>query len=161
MGWIVPISLLEVPDGSLYLCGHDKAVTVDVQQCHRKALGLQRFERMQHRMVLKGGGDDVHFALLPSQRRGGADRLVVRLAPAGGEIDLLRLRADDGGDLRTGLFQHVLCVLPVAVKAGGIPPGFAQNGRHGMDRRLTHFRRGGVVGIDHCEILLFQVSSAL
>ena len=79
-----------VPDGGGNILHAHDAVAVHVQQRHRKALLLQLPERMQDSVMLKGGGDQVLFPLARSGAGAGSERLVVALAAAGGEIDLLR-----------------------------------------------------------------------
>lgn len=52
----------------------------NIQQCDGESLLLQRLEGMEHRVVLKLGGDKMAFALPGAQGRAGAQSLDVRLA---------------------------------------------------------------------------------
>ena len=80
---------------------------MDIEQCIGEALFLQCGECVQNCMVLESGGDDVRLSFLLPDHRGGADRLVVCLAPAGCEGDLCRLRADRRRDLSSCLFKDL------------------------------------------------------
>ena len=129
--------------------GPDDAVFVDREKRDLKSLFLQLFQRMEHGMVLKGGGDDVALPLFGAQCGRRADRLVICLAAARGKEDLLGLGADHRGDLLPGFFQDLLCLLSVPIQAGRVSPGLMEKGCHRLDGSFTHFCRCCVVRIDH------------
>ena len=79
-----------VTNGLCHLLRQDDAVFVHIQKCDFKALFFQLLQRVQNSMVLKGGGNDVLLAASLSQPRSRQDRLIVRLAAAGGEGDFFR-----------------------------------------------------------------------
>ena len=76
-------------DGLGHLLGGNETVFVDVQQGDGKALLLQLLEGVEDGVVLKGGGDDMGLPRAFPHPSGGEDGLVVGLAAAGGEIDLV------------------------------------------------------------------------
>ena len=124
------------------------------QERDLEALLLQLFEHVQHRVVLKGGGDDMAFAGLLPDGRAAADGLVVRLAAAGGEVDFAGLGMDDGGDLRPRFFQTLLRLLAQLVEAGGIAVVRLHTVHHGVDGGAAHLRRGRVVRVNSHSLLL-------
>ena len=62
--------------------------------------------------------------------------------------DLGRVGADQGGDLRPGLVDGRLGLLPEMVDAGRVSELVAQRRRHPVDDRREQGRRGVVVEID-------------
>ena len=142
------------PDGSRDLLRKDDPVFMDVQEGDVEAFFSQLFQRVQHCVMFKGSGDDVHLPLLFPKGCCGEDRLIVGLASAGGENDLLRLCSDHCRDRFSGLFQRFLCFLSMAVETGGIPPDLLHHGGHCPDRRRAHLCSSGVVCVNHMELLL-------
>ena len=118
------------------------------------ALLLQALEGVEHGVVLKGGGDDVALILGRPQPGAGADCLVVALAAAGGEVDLLGLCAQDLRHARPGIVQGLLGGLPQAVEAGGVAPQLRRRFGHDLEGPGTHPRGGRVVSIYHGKCLL-------
>ena len=98
------------------LGGADVSVLVHGQVGDGKAFLFQRFERMQHRVVLKRGGDDAALPLFRARLRQSADGPVVRLAAAGGEVQLVRCAAEPGGHTGAAVAQQLLRGLPFAVQ---------------------------------------------
>ena len=84
-------------DRAAHLLGRDDAVFMNVQQRDIVAVLFKLLERMQHGVMLKRRGNDVLFPFPRADGRRGKDRLVVRLAAAGGEGDLPRLGAQTPG----------------------------------------------------------------
>ena len=134
-----------LPDGGFQLLGPHKPVLMHIQERHREALLLQRLQRMEHGVVLKGGGDDVRFADLAAEGGGGAEGLVVGLAPAGGEEDLPRFGVDDGGDIGAGRLQELLCPLADSIQARGVAEIRLHTGEHGVNGGAAHLCGGCVV----------------
>ena len=99
-------------------------------------------------MVLKGGGDDVLLPLAEAQPGGGEQGLVVGLAAAGSEGDLIGGGVETLGDGLPRALQRLGGLLPHAVETGGVAVDALHIGEHGVDGRLAHFRGGGVIGID-------------
>ena len=73
----------------------DNAVFVNGNICDLKALLFKGGAAVKHRMVLKRGGDDVLFAALCHGCGSALDCPVVGFRAAGGEINLVRLCAED------------------------------------------------------------------
>ena len=139
------------------LFGADDAVFVHIQQSHAEAFLFQGFQRVQHRVVLEGGGDDMGLPGFLPRRSRAADGLVVGLAAAGGEGDLPGLGPDDRRDLGSGLLQTFFRVLAQGVEAGGVAVVVLQTGHHGVDGGAAHFRGGRVVGVYHAMIAPFRL----
>ena len=109
-----------------------------IQQGNLKSFGLQLLQCMQHRVVFKGGGDNMVLSFpFPGQGRG-TDRLVVRFASAGGEIDFPRLRVDHRGNFLPRVFQGFFGLLPDPVQARRVSVFLPHALRHGGDGRLAH-----------------------
>ena len=98
-------------------------------------------------MVLDGGGDDV-LSLLLAQLGHTLQGPVVRLGAAGGEVNLLGLGAQTGGNLRPCLLQVALGLLGKAVEAGGVAVLLLEIEGHGPEGRIRKGRCGRMVGID-------------
>ena len=110
---------------------------------------------VQHRVVLKGGGDDVLLALQRAEPGGGDDGLVVGLAAAGGEDDLLGVAAQALGHGLPGALQSLGGPLAHGVQAGGIAIIVLQTGEHGSQSGVAHFSGGCIVSINsHTLVLL-------
>ena len=52
------------PDGSFHLLRRHQTFAAHVQKGHLEALLLQALQAVENGVMLKGGGDDVHFPLL-------------------------------------------------------------------------------------------------
>ena len=135
-------------DGVRYLLGGDGADGAHRQQLDLKAFLFQLFQGVENGVVLKGGGDDVLFPLAETQPRGGEQGLVVGLAAAGGEGDLIGGGVQTLGDGLPRALQRLGGLLSHAVEAGGVAVDALHIGEHGVDGRLAHFRGGCVIGID-------------
>ena len=141
-------------DRGFHLGRHDQSVFMYVQEGDFKALLFQSFQCMQHRVMFKGGGDDMHFAFRPADFSGGTDRLIVRFASAGSEGDFARIGSDGRCNLSAGIFQDSLCLLSVFIQAGRVAPGFFKQRGHGLDGFLAHPGCGCVICVDHSQQLL-------
>ena len=133
-----------------------------VQQRHFEALFFQLRKRMQHRVMLKFGRNDVLFSLFRAEQRCRADCLVVCLAAAGGEGDFSGLRADarcDGGSCR---LQALFCLLSDCVQARRVSEMLRHIRKHRFQRGAAHFSRRGIVCVNlHHRIDSFRVGSFL
>ena len=77
-------------DGLLHLRGGYESVAVDGQISHLETLAFELFESVKDGVVFEVGGYNVLFALGRAVICGRAYGLVVRLAPAGREINFAR-----------------------------------------------------------------------
>ena len=138
-------------DSGCHILKTDHAVLVHIQQRDLIALFFQLLQGVQHRMVLKFGGDQVLFALARPRLGGGDDGLVVGLAAAGGEVDLSRLGVQAGGHSGAGLGYRLGGLLGKGVKAGGVAVVLGKIGQHGVQRGLADAGSGCVIGVyKHC-----------
>ena len=71
-----------LPQCRLYILRPDETVLIHRQKRHAKALALQLFQRMEHRMMLKCRRDQMRLSFSFPPQRSGADRLIVRLTAA-------------------------------------------------------------------------------
>ena len=149
-------------DGVFDLLRGDKTVFMHVQQRHFEALFFQLRKRMQHRVMLKFGRNDVLFSFFRAEQRCRADCLVVCLAAAGGEGDFSGLRADarcDGGSCR---LQALFCLLADGVQARRVSEMLRHIRKHRFQRGAAHFGRRGIVCVNlHHRIDSFRVGSFL
>ncbi len=120
---------------------------MDGEQRHLKALLLQLFQGVKDGVMLKGGGNQVGLALPAALIGHLGDDPVVRLAAAGGEVQLGGVRADQRGDGLPGLVQHPVGLLAQGVEGGGIAIVFFQTGQHGVQRRFADAGGGCIVKI--------------
>ena len=109
-------------------------------------------------MVFDGGGDEVFFALQGPDFGGARNGLVVRLAAAGGEVDLPRLGADGPGHRLPGGLKRLPGLLARGVEAGGVAPEPLHAVQHGLPGGGTGFGGGGVVRVYHDVFHLLIVS---
>ena len=128
-----------LPDGVRHLLCSDHAVFVHVQQLHLKSLFFQFFQRMQHRMMLKSGRNDMLFALAFAQCRRGKERLIIRLTAAGGEINLLRGSSQQRCDLLACSGQRLIGTLSGRMQAGGISKDLIHIRQHRLYCMTAHF----------------------
>ena len=135
-------------DGVCHLLGRHRAQRAHVQQLHLKALFFQLLQRVQHRVVLKRGGNNVLLALPRPDAGGGDDGLVVRLAAAGGKCDLLKAAPETGGHPPPCVGQRLGGLLAHGVQAGGVAVVRLEIGKHGRHGLVAHPRGSGVVCID-------------
>ena len=149
------------PDGRLHLVRGDDAVLVDGQVGDLIALLLEALERVEHGVVLEGGGDDVAFALGRAQAGAGADGVVVALAAAGGEVDLLGVRAQQRRHAAPGVTEGFLGPLPQLVEAGGVAPGVLGGLHHDLQGVGAQLGGGRVVSVDHCSFLSVSFSYSI
>ncbi len=77
-----------LPDGGGHVVDLYDAALVHGEEGNIKAVLLQPGQGVEHGVVLDGGGDEVGLALTLAQQGGADNGLVVRLAAAGGEVDL-------------------------------------------------------------------------
>ena len=142
-------------NGRSYLLRGNGAGGAHRQQLHLKALFFQLLQGVEHGVMLKGGGDDVLFALQRTPSGGGDNGLVVGLAAAGGEDDLLGVAAQAPGHGLPGALQGFGGPLAHGVQAGGIAVIVLQTGEHGSQSGVAHFGSGCIVGINgHTLVLL-------
>ena len=136
------------PQRLLDILHRDEAVFVYLQKRYLKALLFQPRKRVQNRVMLERGRDDVLFALPRTEHRGRDERHIVRLAAAGGEGQLPRLAAELPGDRLPRGIERLCRLLPCAVQAGGVAVDLRQIGQHGFDRRAAHFCCRGIVRVN-------------
>ena len=149
-------------DSAAHLLGRDDAVFMDVQQRDLVAVFLQLLERMQHRVMLKFGRNDVLFSLFRAEQRCRADCLVVCLAAAGGEGDFSGLRADAGCNRGSRGLQAFFCLLADGVQARRVSEVLRHIRKHRFQRGAAHFGRRGIVCVNlHHRIDSFRVGSFL
>ena len=135
-------------DGLLQLLGPDDAVLVDVQVGDGKALLLQGLAGVEHRVVLKGGGDDVVLALALHGAGSALNGPVVAFGAAAGEVDFPWLGPQAAGHRGPGLLQGALGLLAQSVKAGGVAVYFFIEGEHGLQHLGGNGGGGGVVRVN-------------
>ena len=121
------------------------------------SLGFQTAGGLKHGGVFDGGGDDLHRLAIPVGCA--ADRGVVALRGAGGEVDFVRLAVQECGDLFARLRDIGGDLSAEEVHGGRVSVELAEEGHH----RVAHFRRdrgrGIVVEID-CLVHCVKSSSA-
>ena len=112
------------PNGRLHLLRSHQALPAHVQEGYLESLLLQPLQAVEDGMVLKGRGNDMHFALLFSQHGSGAEGLIVGLATTGGECDLpLPGSIQALCHILPGLQEHVCRLLARCVEGRGVAPG--------------------------------------
>ena len=126
----------------------DDAVGVRVEQGDLVALLLQAVQRVEDGVVLELGGDDMLLPFPGAEAGRGDDGLVIGLAAAGGEDDLLRVGVNVVRDGLTGGLEGFLRLLAEGIEAGRVPVQVGQVRHHGVEGGLTHTGSGSVVGID-------------
>ena len=129
------------PDSLPYLSGGDQPLAVDRQIGNLKAFLFQHLHGMQHRVMLKIGGNEMPLPFPRSRRRRTFDRPVVRLGAAGGKIDFRGLGVERFGDLLAGGFQRFFGLAPLRVDARGIAIPLGQIGEHCVENGFGN--RGG------------------
>ena len=145
-----------VPQGVLDILHADHAVLMRIQKGDLKALLLKLCQCVQHGMVLKLGRNEVLFAL-PGPKSGSRNnRLVVGLAAAGGEGDLLRVGVQAGGNRLTRGGEGLGGFLAEGVKAGGVSVKLRQIRHHGIQRRFADAGGCRIVGIYKHQILILS-----
>ena len=117
----------------------------DLQERHGKALFFQLFQRVENGVMLDHGRDNVFFALFCTGIGGRAQRLVVRLAAAGGEVNFPCRTAQAGGNVLASLEQCLSSCLSDVVDAGGIAVVLFHAGHHGLDCCLAGLCGGCIV----------------
>ena len=145
-----------VADGVTHLPGGDGTGRADRQQLHLEALFFKALERVQNGVVLKGGRKNVAFSFARAEHGGGAQRLIVGLAAAGGEDDLARLAAETGGDPLARVLQRLGGLLPDRMQAGRVSVMRFHVRQHRVDGRAAHFRGGRIVRINGHNIAPFR-----
>ena len=125
------------PDGGLHCLRRHDTVRRDIQQSDGKSFLLQGLQGVQDGVVLKLGGDDVLLSLPGAQSRSAAQRLVVRLAAAGGKGDLPGLGIQVPCKNLSGLRQLFRRPLARAVEAGRISVNLLKTGYHSLHCRLA------------------------
>ena len=108
------------PDGIPDLLRRHHAVRRNVQQGNGKPLFLQGRQGMEHRVVLKTGGNDVPLPLPGTQRRRTAQSLGIRLAAAGSKCDLPGIRMQVPGKNLPGLGQLSAARCPGVCRLEGL-----------------------------------------
>ena len=122
---------------------------MDIEQRDLEAFLFECVERMQNRMMLKRGRDDMLFAFFGTECRSGAQRLIIRLAAAGCEGDLLRVGVQAACDACAGILKQLLRRLPEGIQARWIAVNLRQAGEHCRERRFADLGRCSVIRIDH------------
>ena len=126
MGWMVPISLLACMTDTRAVSSVSAARSASGDTMPLSSTGSrvvcpaapgQRLERVEHRLVLDGAGDQVLPAGRLERLGHAADGEVVALGAAAGEDDLGRIGADQRGHRRSGLVDDRLGPLPEVVDA--------------------------------------------
>ena len=77
-------------DGVFHLLRRHGADGADGEKLDREVLFFELLECVQHGVVLERSRNDVLFALVLTEARGGEDGLIVGLAAAGGEVNFAR-----------------------------------------------------------------------
>ena len=122
----------------------DAPERIDRQPRHAEAfLFLQMLERLEHRVVLGGAGDEMFAArrVRPCQAD---DREVVRLRAAAGEDDFMGLRAEQRGQPVARIVDRRPRLAPRGVDARGVAKVPLQIRPHRVEN-LRRERGGGVV----------------
>ena len=83
-----------VSDSICDLLCRDRSERTDREQCDLEALFFQLFERMEHSVMLKGGGNNVLLTLARTYPCRRHKRLIVGFAAAGGKVYLARRCAE-------------------------------------------------------------------
>ena len=102
--------------------------------------------------MLGGDGDDAAAgrALGGGEAGGALDGDVVGLGGAGGEDDLPRVRADQGGEFGAGVADRLFGVVAQGVLgAVGVAEALGEEGQHGRDDAGVARGGGLVVEVDH------------
>ena len=127
-----------LPDGVLHLLGGDVVVCPHIQVGHLEAFLLQLLQGVEHRVMLKGRGDDVLLSLPFPQPGGGENGLIVGLTAAGGENDLPGLTAQALRHGGPGSIQRFLGLLAHGVEGRRVAVNIPEIGHHGIHRGLAH-----------------------
>ena len=123
-----------------------------------ESLLLQRLEGMEHRVVLKLGGEDMALALPGSQGRAGAQGLNVRLAASGGEGNLPGSGIQIPGKDFPGLRQLLRRPLTGTMEAGGIGINALEAGQHRSHGRIADGGGGRMICVNlHGSFSLFPI----
>jgi hypothetical protein len=120
---------------------------------HLDALALEEPARLQHGRVLEGARDHVPGPLHGAQSA--EHREVVRFGAAGGEDDLRRPSAEQGGHLAASGLDGVMGLPPRPMQARGIAEHAVEIGLHGVTHARVEGRGRGVIQVDvvghaHC-----------
>ena len=145
-------------DGVRHLLRRDRADRTDVQKLDLKAFFFELFQRMQHRVMLKRCGNDVFFAFFRAHQRRRADRLIVRLAAAGGKIDLLWVAVEQPRAGRARVLQRFVCFLTDGVEARRVAVDIFHCPGHGFNRGGAHFGRCRIISIN-CHLIHLRFGS--
>ena len=135
------------PDGLSHRLGIDAACPVRLAPGDLKAFALEGFDRLQHRGVLDGGGDDV-VSLPAVQFHGGGNGPVVSLGAAGGEEELLRQTAQRPRDHRPVGVPALGRRLSQRVAGGGVAIALGHHLIGGPGGSAAHRGGGGMIQID-------------
>ena len=137
-----------VPQGVRHVLDKDDAVGVRVEERDLEALLLEAVQGMEDGVVLKHGGDDMPLPFPGAEAGRGDDGLVIGLAAAGGEGDLLRVGVEVMGNGLTGGLQGLLRLLAEGIETGGVSIQVGQVGQHGVEGGLAHAGGGRIIGVD-------------
>ena len=144
-----------LPQGGLQICQRNAALAVGLEVGDLKALVLQLLHGVEDGVVLHTGRDDV--LVLFAEPLGGAEQgPVVGLGAAGGEEHPVRLCAHGGGHLHPGGPQELRHIDAETIEGAGIAPVFRHGGCHRRHSLGTGLRGGGIVQIDHNNLIIFQ-----
>ena len=138
-----------LPDSGGHVLHFDNTTFVYRQKGDLKTLLGQLLHGVEDGVVLNGGGDKVLFAATRPEFGGADDGLVVRLAAAGGEVNLPGLGPDGTGHRLPGGLQRLLGLLAGGMEAGGIAPELLHGVQHGLLSGGAGFCGCGVVRVYH------------
>ena len=124
--------------------------SVDRQDGDLEPVPLQDSCRVEDRLVLDRGGDDV-LAATAGGPRDALEGKVVRLGAAGGEHHLARSGTDEGGDRLARLVDALARAPPGGVQARGVAGVLDEVRKHRLEHLRPQRRRRRVVEVDrHC-----------
>ena len=138
-----------LPDGGGHVLHLYNAAFINGDQGDLKAFFGELVHGMKDSVVLDGGGDEVFFAFASTHLGGAGNGLIVRLAAAGGEVNLSGLGSDGFCHRLPGGLQCLLGLLPGGMEAGGIAPEALHGVQHGLLSSGAGLCGRGVVRIYH------------
>ena len=126
---------------------------------HLKPLFFKLFKGMQNGVMLECGSHNVLFALFCTVNGGRAYSLIVRLAPARGEINFLRLAVKAGGNFCARPVQRLFGGLSDGVQRRRVTVNLFKIRRHCGNRNVVHCGRRRIVNVNQsfCQVFLLPV----
>ena len=104
-----------------------------VQIRNLNALLFKLLQRMQNGMMLKRSRNDVLLVLASTNFHRGKNRLVISLAAARCERDLVRTTAQARGNARASVFKRLFRGLAERIQAGRIAVNLVHVRQHGLN----------------------------